>query len=98
MVVVVNFRRFTVFCFYRFRTVAIKVICVCRKIEEDENDDITHSRQRQLRPSMLMQRSLHEELSRIRRMRQYQQTRAEARLMRITALTRSRDEHQETTV
>lgn len=59
---------------------------MCRKIEEDEEDEEEMddlSQGRQLRPSALMQRSLQEELSRIRRMRRYQQTRAEARRLRI---------------
>lgn len=70
----------------RFRNVALKLICMCRKIEEDEEDEEEIddlSQGRQLRPSALMQRSLQEELSRIRRMRRYQQTRAEARRLRI---------------
>lgn len=78
----------------RFRTVAVKVICVCRKIETDEQDDLSHSRQ--LPPSVLMRRDLHEELRRIRRTRRYQQTRAEARLMRIYGM--DRPENRETSV
>ena len=62
---------------------ALKVICVCRKIET-EQDDLSHIRQ--LPRSMLMRRNLHEELRRMERMRRYQQTRAEARLMRIYGL------------
>ena len=73
---------------------AVKAICVCRKIEMDENDDVSHIRQ--LPPSMLMRRNLHEELRRMRRMRRYQQTRAEARLMRIYGM--DRPENRETSV
>ena len=45
---------------------------------------------------MLMQRNLHEELTRMRRMRRYQQTRAEARLMRIYGM--DQPENRETSV
>ena len=72
----------------------MKVICVCRKIEMDGHDDVSHSRQ--LRPSILMRRNLHEELRRMRRMRRYQQTRAEARQMRIYGMDNAK--HQETSV
>jgi len=74
--------------------VAVKAICVCRKIETDEQDDLSHSRQ--LPPSMLMRRNLHEELTRMRRMRRYQQTRIEARLMRIYRM--DQPENRETSV
>lgn len=87
-------RMLTVLYFYSFRTVAVKVICVCRKIETDEQDDLSHSRQ--LPPSVLMRRDLHEELRRMRRTRRYQQTRAEARLMRIYGMDRR--ENRETSV